>query len=32
MKLVYRKERNRIDVGPDAWTYDEYMVVYDATF
>jgi hypothetical protein len=32
MKLTYSKQRNRVDVGPGAYTYDEYMVVYDASY
>jgi hypothetical protein len=32
MKLSYSKQVGRIDTGPDAFVYEEYVVVYDATF
>ena len=32
MKLSYSKQINRIDIGPGAFLYEEYVVVYDATF
>jgi hypothetical protein len=32
MKLTYSKQRNRVDISPTVYTYDEYMVVYDATY
>ena len=32
LKLSYSKQVDRIDTGPGAYLYEEYAVVYDATF